>query len=289
MGVIKRDAFQFRQHMLLEDYEIYHYLDSSNLHVSLHFHDFYECHYLLSGRVRYEIDNRAYTLSPGDLLLIGPNQLHRPLISSTKAPYERIVLWISRGYIQALSSGESDLSRCFSPEEYPLSRLNALRRADVGQRLIALLEATQNGGFGQDVLCKSRMMDLLVELNRDYLAAGPVPERADVRVNALVESVCAYLDEHLAQAVSLDALAAHVYLSKYHLARTFRRETGVTIFRMLLQKRMIRARNLILEGMPLAAVASQCGFSDYSGFYKAFSSEYGVSPRAYAKQSGKKA
>ncbi len=281
MGLIKRDAFQIRQHMLVEDYEIYHYLDSSEVHVSLHFHDFYECYYLLSGRLSYQIDGHNYIMVPGDLLLISPNQLHRPLISSADVPYERIVLWISRRHIQTLSTGETDLSRCFSCEKYNLCRLPKPRRAAIEARLIALLEATGNRGFGQDVLCRSRLSDLLVELNRDFFEMQSAPA-ADVRVNALAQSVSAYLDEHLGEPVSLDALAAHVYLSKYYLARTFRRETGVTIFQMLMQKRMIRARNLILDGAPLAHVAAQCGFSDYSGFYKAFVAEYGVSPRAYA-------
>ncbi len=284
MPIIKRDEFQQRQHMLLEDYEIYHYLDSSELHVSLHFHDFFECYFLLSGRVSYQIENRLYAMAPGDLLLIGPNQLHRPLIGGTKLPYERIVLWISRRYIERLSTPETDLSGCFCSDSYNLSRLPKLRRAAIEQRLFALLEATNSEGFGRDVLCRSRMMDLLVELNRDYLEARPTPARAGVSVSALVGSVSAYLDAHLSEQVSLDALAASVYLSKYYLARTFRRETGATIFQMLMQKRMIRARNLILGGTPLASVAALCGFSDYSGFYKAFVGEYGVSPRAYATQ-----
>ncbi|HWQ58081.1 MAG TPA: AraC family ligand binding domain-containing protein, partial [Clostridia bacterium] len=144
--MLQRDEFQVRQHMLLEDYEIYHYLDNSELHVSLHFHDFYECYYLLSGRLSYQIDNHAYTVTPGDLLLIGPNQLHRPLISDAKLPYERIVLWISRRFVERLSTEETDLSRCFSSDQYNLSRLAKLRRAAIEQRLYALLEATNGEG-----------------------------------------------------------------------------------------------------------------------------------------------
>lgn len=280
--MLGRDEFQLRQHMLREDYEIYHYLDSSELHVSLHFHDFFECYFLLSGRVSYQIDNQAYTVTPGDLLLISPNQLHRPLISSAKLPYERIVLWISRRCVERLSTPETDLSSCFTSEQYNLSRPAKLRRAALERKLFALLEATNGGGFGRDVLCRAKLADLLVELNRDFLEARHLPARAGASVGALVESVSAYLDEHIAETVCLDDLAARVYLSKYYLARTFRKETGVTIFQMLMQKRMIRARNLIFEGMPLAQVSSLCGFSDYSGFYKAFVAEYGVSPRDYA-------
>ncbi|MEN6340797.1 MAG: AraC family transcriptional regulator, partial [Clostridiaceae bacterium] len=77
-------------------------------------------------------------------------------------------------------------------------------------------------------------------------------------------------------------LSQTVFLSKYYLERVFRRETGVSIYQMLLQKRMIHARNLMRNGLSLTLVAQKCGFSEYSGFYKAFKNEYGISPREYA-------
>ncbi|MPN55026.1 HTH-type transcriptional activator RhaS [bioreactor metagenome] len=105
-----------------------------------------------------------------------------------------------------------------------------------------------------------------------------------MRTSPLVKRVSAYLDEHLAEPVSLDELSRVVFLSKYHLERQFRKETGVSIYQMLLQKRMIRARDLVREGVAFTAVAQRCGFSEYSGFYKAFRNEYGLSPREYLRQ-----
>ena len=107
---------------------------------------------------------------------------------------------------------------------------------------------------------------------------------ADVRVSKLVKVISNYLDAHLAEPISLDELSQTVFLSKYYLERVFRRETGVSIYQMLLQKRMIHARNLMQEGVPLTSVAQRCGFSEYSGFYRAFRNEYGISPRKYLTQ-----
>lgn len=284
MPYLRRDEFQQRQHMLLEDYEIFHYLDSSELHVSLHFHDFYECNCLLSGEVSYQIESRSYELRPGDVLLIAPNQLHRPLISASSSAYERIVLWISKPYIEAISSKESDLSLCFDAAHCNLGRFSKARRAALEQKLTALFTATGEAAFGRDVLCRAKLTDLLVELNRDFASAAPGAVHPGISYNRLVGSVCDYLDEHLAEHITLDALSSSVFLSKYYLSRAFREETGITIFGMLAQKRMMRARDLISSGTPLAAAAALCGFSDYSSFYKAFVSEYGVSPRRYASR-----
>jgi len=116
-------VFQQRQHMLREDYEIYHYKDSRELHVSLHFHDFYECYLLLSGNIRYQIESASFSVLPGDLLLIGPNQLHRPVFTHSNEPYERIVLWLSRSFVERLSSEQTDLSACFSARHAGATRL----------------------------------------------------------------------------------------------------------------------------------------------------------------------
>lgn len=279
-----RHAFLQRQHMLREDYEIYHFQDEQEPHVSLHFHDFYECYLLLFGELSYQIESVSFALLPGDLLLIGPNQLHRPLFSSTAVPYERIVLWLSRPFVERLSSEQSDLSVCFRQGARSVIRLDEPNRERISRLLFELLAATEGTDFGTDVLSRSLAASLLVYLNR-ISGAGlqPLP-KTDVRTSPLVKRVSAYLDEHLAEPVSLDELSRVVFLSKYHLERQFRKETGVSIYQMLLQKRMIRARDLVREGMAFTVVAQRCGFSEYSGFYKAFRNEYGLSPREYISQ-----
>ena len=279
-----RHAFLQRQHMLREDYEIYHYQDEQEPHVSLHFHDFYECYLLLFGELSYQIESVSFALLPGDLLLIGPNQLHRPLFSSKDVPYERIVLWLSRPFVERLSSEQSNLAACFRQGARSVIRLDEPNRELVTRLLFELLAATDGTDFGTDVLSRSLTASLLVCLNRISGAGLQALPKTDVRTSPLVKRVSAYLDEHLAEPVSLDELSRVVFLSKYHLERQFRKETGVSIYQMLLQKRMIRARDLVREGVAFTAVAQRCGFSEYSGFYKAFRNEYGLSPREYLAQ-----
>jgi len=271
-----------RQHMLRENYEIFHFQGKNGAQIALHFHDFYECYLLLSGGIRYQIESASFSIQPGALLLIGPNQLHRPLFTQTDKPYERLVLWLSRSFVERLSTPETDLSACFSAQRLSANRLTPEQRESITRQFFALLNATSGEQFGRDVLCNSLAASLLVTLNRALAGRERALPRADIRVSPLVKTVSNYLDEHIAEAVSLDELSKTVFLSKYYLERVFRRETGVSIYQMLLQKRMILARNLMREGLNLTAVSQKCGFSEYSGFYKAFRSEYGVSPRAYA-------
>ena len=84
------------------DYEVYHMNDSDSSKVRLHSHDFFEVFFLLSGVMDYIVEGSRYTLEPGSLLLIPPNELHRPEIS-TVSTFDRIVLWISPSYLSLLS------------------------------------------------------------------------------------------------------------------------------------------------------------------------------------------
>lgn len=266
-------------------YEIYHYCDMNMIDVGLHFHDFYECYYLLSGNIRYQIENEFYALIPGDLLLMSPNHLHRPLFVEQDAPcaYERIVLWIATPYLKRLSE-EADLSQCFHQAHASVFHLPKIKRIAMEQRFFALIESSFTEGFAKELLCRAQLTALLIELSRELTGSGEALVKRASQKSALVCKVLDYLDAHIEEKLCLDALAEHTYLSKYHLSRLFHRESGVTISQMLAQKRMILARDLLHKGMPIQAVSMRCGFSDYSSFYKAFVKEYGISPREYVRR-----
>ncbi|PKM39956.1 MAG: hypothetical protein CVV04_06700 [Firmicutes bacterium HGW-Firmicutes-9] len=275
---------QLRQHMLREDFEVFHFTGNNGVQIALHFHDFFECSLLLSGKLSYQIESASFAEQPGDLLLISPNQLHRPLFVHGTEPYERIVFWLSRSFVERLSDEKNDLSACFSGGREGAIRLGGAVRAQITRLFSELLSASNGEAFGRELLCRSLAASLLVHLNR--IARGTADSAAldEIHVSPLVQQVSSYLDAHIDEAISLDAVAQAAFLSKYYLERKFKEETGASIYQMLLQKRMIRARNLMREGFPLMQVAMRCGFADYSGFYKAFRSAYGVSPREYLAQ-----
>jgi len=275
---------QLRQHMLREDFEVFHFTGNNGVQIALHFHDFFECSLLLSGKLSYQIESASFAEQPGDLLLISPNQLHRPLFIHGTEPYERIVFWLSRSFVERLSDEKNDLSACFSGGRSGAIRLGGAVRAQITRLFSELISANSGEAFGRELLCRSLAACLLVHLNR--IARGTVDTAAldEIHVSPLVQQVSSYLDAHIDEAITLDAVAQAAFLSKYYLERKFKEETGASIYQMLLQKRMIRARNLMREGLPMMQVAMRCGFADYSGFYKAFHNAYGISPREYLAQ-----
>jgi AraC-like DNA-binding protein len=86
------------------------------------------------------------------------------------------------------------------------------------------------------------------------------------------------------EAWSLDRLAETALMSRSHLAETFRETVGRTPGEYLLNYRMLLARDLLADGVPLAVTAEQVGYAAASSFSRAFSAHFAESPSAWRRR-----
>lgn len=109
-------------------------------------------------------------------------------------------------------------------------------------------------GFGQELLAKSLLTQLLILLHRAMDAQPQAVESlaSDEKIAAIMQ----YLSQHPTESVSIDDLAARFYISKYHMMRRFRAETGYTVHAYLTGKRLALAREQIAAGTPILQAAS---------------------------------
>jgi hypothetical protein len=157
-------SFTTRQKMSRNTFEIFHYRDETVQEVTLHHHDFYEVYFFLSGNVSYNIESRSYRLSPGDILLISPNELHQPIFSPEKQSYERMVLWLNVGFLEQFTTSELDMTRCFNTRGQ--ERANLIRPDGVTRELMTyliqqLLREQDSEEFGSEIYCLSLLAQLL--------------------------------------------------------------------------------------------------------------------------------
>lgn len=275
--------FSPRQKMLAADYEIYRYRDSYLSEVELHHHDFYEIYFFLSGNVQYTIESRQYQLKPGDILLISPLELHQPMIQAVKEPYERVVLWVSRSCLENLSDENSRLSDCFdihSPRHTNLLRLDAVSVRRLQDLADSLIEERESKLFGWELNAKALLTRIIVELNR-RMQEAPVGFEIPDESSGIIADVLRYINENFNDDISLDSLSEQFFVSKYHLSREFKRLVGTSVYRYVIQKRLIMAKQKMLSGLNPTDVYCNCGFGDYANFYRAFRAEYGISPKEF--------
>ena len=277
-------AYDPRQEMRRKDFELQHKRDLNLKDVALHHHGFYEVYFLLTGDVTYLIENKLIHVMPGDILLIPPRVQHQVLIRPEMAAYERYVLWIDPHMLGRLSSADTDLTQRFSPERIGGSfqlRLKSDARSSI-RALLDTLDREINGAqYGADLLVNCILAQLLVTLDRLLDQGSQLDE--DTRMSRVVAQVIDYVNLHYAEPLSLDSLAERFFVSKFHLSHEFNRQVGTSLYRYIRRKRLLIARQLLDKGQKPNAVAAACGFSDYTGFFRAFKADYGLSPREYAQ------
>lgn len=276
--------FDPRQQMKTTDFELQYKRDTYLKDVELHHHDFFEIYFLLSGDVTYLIESKIVHVMPGDLLLISPRELHQVVIRPEMSVYERYVLWVDPQVIEKLSSEQSDLLQGLDPTRP--GRGNQLRlkpedRSRVQSLLDQLSQESTSEAYGSDLLRSSLLIQLLVTINRLVSQQGPWMDE-DSRTNRAVTQVMNYVNLHYSEPLSLDMLADQFFVSKYHLSHEFNRQVGTSVYHYIQKKRLLIARQLLAQGRKPSQVYGSCGFTDYTGFYRAFKSEYGVSPREFA-------
>ena len=129
---------------------------------------------------------------------------------------------------------------------------------------------------------RSLVLAAMTLLLRDHSTATDKPE-GDSRILSSVKLALGYISSEYRKPLTLDDIANAAGLSKYYLAREFRRITGKTPVGYLCEVRCEKAKSLLAEGnMSVTAVAHACGFSNLSYFTKTFKKATGVLPSEYA-------
>ena len=262
---------------LLENFRLFHLKTRQENRIEYHYHEFCKLVLFVSGKGFYTVDGRRYLLQPGDTVLVGSRSVHCPEIDSS-CEYERVIIYISPEFLQRESTEDCDLTEVFSGRQGHI-----LRPGEAGSKRIfamaAELERELSGsGYGREILSSTALLRLLVQLGK-YLrredARGPQPVNpANPRIQALMQ----YMDAHLAEDLDIDALAELFYISKYHMMRQFRRETGLSVYQYLTQRRLLHARDLIRSGLKATDASYRSGFRSYSSFTRAYARHFGTTP-----------
>ena len=260
---------------LHEDFRLFHLRGAMEESVDWHYHTFHKIIEFLGGESGYGVEGKQYLLQPGDLVLVPQGCIHRPE-AEPNAPYERRILYLSPEFLRR-AGGSCDLAACFDRAREEFRFVVHPADGTGGAQLAALEHAEREDAFGRELLAQSLLFQFLIGLNRamaDDLLQYAKPAAYDRKIEALLR----YLSEHLTEPVSIDDLAARFFVSKYHMMRQFRAQTGYTIHGYLTGKRLMFARAMIAAGTPVLQASEESGFGDYSAFLRAYRKQFGAAP-----------
>lgn len=259
---------------LKEDFRLFHINDQTKKDFSYHYHDFHKIIVFISGKVTYHIEGKAYHLKPRDILLVSQGAIHKPEIDPS-VPYERYIFWIR----DDLSCQE--LNTCFqkaNDRSFNLVRADSALQERLKDLLPEIEQTLQNKHFGDSVLRDALFTQFMIYINRIFLRTSSSPDKKAYSSDTQVEQLLKYINRNLSENLSIDQLAERFFLSKYHMMRKFKNETGYTIHNYITSKRLLMARSLISQGIPVMKAALASGFRDYTTFVRAYKKQFGKAP-----------
>jgi len=263
---------------LHEDFRVFHLKNAMEERLDWHYHSFHKIIVFLGGTAGYGIEGRSYTLHPGDCVLVPQGCIHRPE-ANPGDPYERIILYLSPEFLHRNSTSDCPLESCFweAKAQFRFVLRPERRRFDCAQQLLELKDSQNTPGFGQTLLTQSLLLQFLIGLRRQLDEDSTHFSSGQVRDEKIAQ-ILQYLSRHTTQDITIDDLAGQFYISKYHMMRRFRAETGYTIHAYLTGKRLMLARELLLSGTPVLQAAQAAGFHDYSAFLRAYRRQFSEAP-----------
>ena len=123
--------------------------------------------------------------------------------------------------------------------------------------------------------------NLKISLFEQRVSAASEPEKQEERT---ITGITRYLQEHLADEMSLSVLAEEFHLNPQYISQLFKNEIGVNFLSYLTSIRMENAKKLLLStSLSIAEVADRSGFGDYRVFTKVFKKSEGITPSQYRR------
>lgn len=243
-----------------------------------HFHEDIEILLCLSDGGDFFIENELYPLHWGALFLIGEATLHKSTASDS---YKRYVLHISASTLQELSMPQSDFVACIRESGHSVL-LDKERTAEL-IRLFEQLEEPRTDMFGNDMQNMIALLSLLLKVFSSF----ETTDRSKVVLNpdfARISPILEFIQEHLAEPLTLDVIAANCFINKYHLCHSFKAVTGFSVMEYIIHCRVLKARELLRKGMRVQEVGEAVGFRNNEHFIRTFGALTGTSPKRYAKE-----
>lgn len=251
-----------------------------------HWHEMIEIVYTRSGHAIQQSAQSFYPVSPGDLSVIPPNQLHSYTPTIPSEYYELTVLQFDVSFVVNLVQENDAFSKdwlsgnLFFPAPVKAEPQILLLLDNI---LIEMQE--RHAGYIQSVA--GALLQLLVFLYRasPVLCSSPQEKTALEQCRLLLSNTFDFIsDRYQDESLSVRQAADNACLSVSHFCRLFKQITGRGFHEYLRLYRLSRAEHLFSSDLSLSEIAFSCGFGSLSAFTRAFKKCRGCTPGRARRQ-----
>jgi len=254
-------------------------------------HDHFEVFLVHRGQITFQLQERFYPMTLGDLIIINSTQYHKvhSTFSSAAEDLDAVLLHFIPEWIRNAGSGGEEMEYLMPflqqdlsfPHVVPAGTGIPAQVYELIQQIAAELPVSTRRAR---LSVKTYLMMILVKLLNHYTVYRGNGEVFDVQQRRLerLRPLFNFLDQHFSEPIALGEAAAIVNMSQSHFLHFFKRVTGQSFVNYLNQFRVARAQALLASSeKTIAEVSQEVGFCDQNYFGQVFRKFLHMTPREY--------
>ncbi len=241
----------------------------------LHVHDACELYYLIKGSGYYVTEGTRYEFTPGMILLMRPGESHQS-VRFDDSPYTRMSIHFHPSVVDSLDP-ERHLLRSFYNRTMGTRNYynrEILKNTNV-YHYLEKMTVPCSSTYAQSTQVLSFLLPLLTELGEIFdKDVAPAVDKNTLIIHDILD----YINQNLSSPLSIDLICDKFFITKTQLYRMFKKHAKMNAWEYIVLKRLVLARSMITDGIPVSDAAKACGFRDYSTFYRSYAAKYGDPP-----------
>ena len=237
--------------------------------------------YTISGSGILEFDNKKYHLEKG-LAFVLPIPSKSKYYLPPDASWEFLFITFKGQYVRDVWKNiiacNGPVIKCSLTDPFMTSLVNYYRNS------CSKLCDIPTGRIGENVFDNSALgYQFIMELQK-MLFATPFNNESTPDNSTFLDEAVQYMNNHLADQITLEDIANHSHMTKYHFDRMFRKKMGLSPWNYYTKLRIEHAAHLLITtDKTVAEIAPECGYQNVNYFHKVFRKYVGVSATTFRK------
>ena len=249
-----------------------------------HWHSYFEITCVMEGKGNYFVNGQEYTMTEGDIIifnnvephgwkLLGADMKLLVMIFSPEFGAEKINMFDTE-YLKPFVERGSNFKNRIGREE----AVNPEIRGGIHE----IYQEWKERKVGYQLMIKANVLRIMTMLIRAYQDESKSDAMLKEKKNAMkrLEQAFTYIEEHYCNKLTLEEVAASVYMSPNYFSTYFRKVTNIGFSDYVTRLRLSHARELLKNSEKnVTEIAMECGFNNISNFYRLYKKHMGTSPK----------
>ncbi len=247
--------------------------------------DFYEIIFNDIDSCAVAVDDRTYTLTPGDLIVIAPRERYKIISQSNENHILRIQFYLDIFKIGNYTPEFVGTLRFYTENHYRFFKFSS-ENSDIIQSLFSIYNQHLKFETSSEIIMRAGIMDITSWiLSKQYESCPDLSPEKITKSTAVLKEVINYVDNYYVENLTLEDVANKFFINYSYLSRAFKKVTGQRFNRYINSKRLMKAAFLLATtDYSISKIASMVGFCSRSRFAERFIKHHDVSPTEFRRR-----